>query len=973
MAKAVIDYDRDLPAIPDRRPWEPPVSHLVKDDDAPTGWREDDSGRRPSRLLLAPKIRDTVDAWRDGGYPGVSDVTRRLLEYWFEEDHEVRGFDAPFRYHFCQREAIETLIWLVEVAGQRDTKALIEAYGTIVQRDLVSENVVFQTTMEGKRQLRRYVPELEAERVQDLPPENLCRFAFKMATGSGKTWVMAMAIVWSRLHKQHVSGSDLSTNFLIVAPNVIVHQRLERDFANNRIFHQLPLIPPEWRSGFSQKVILRGEAAEPDPSGNLFLTNIHQLYESRDEEWTPENAVEALLGRKPAQDLASSGQRSMLERVKSLKDLVVLNDEAHHVHDEDLAWSRSLLAIHEALPHGLGAWLDFSATPKDQNGMYFPWTVVDYPLAQAVEDRIVKAPIIVTNRNQPTEEPERITKDNVAEKYGYWLQAAVRRWKEHRKVCRRLGIRPVLFIMAEKNVYADALGEHLWKTRGFGFKQSEVLVIHTDTTGEVRKGDLEKARQAARDIDAAKSRIKAIVSVMMLREGWDVRNVTVVLGLRPFTAKAEILPEQVIGRGLRLMTGVSPDRTQTLEVLGTRNLLEVLREQLEAEGVGVASTKTDPPTPIIIEPVQERLKYDIAIPITKPSLKHDHRRLSELDVRSLEPIFEQEELDERFRIRLKLEFATTETEVAQDDVSGGLRPVRELLADIANLVAARAGLADRDRFRMLYLMVGEYVESRCFGREIDLDDDALRSHLARLEIREGIAKYLVRRIADLTVERREIEFDKQDFRLSETKPFTWRRNLSPPEAGKASPAARDGKRSGTRRRNLPPLVAEKTVFNFVATWNDLERRFAEFLDNAGDVLRFAALGTTEQGTSGTKFRVDYLKPSGAIGFYYPDWVAVQRELDGQIIHWIVETKGRVWEGTEEKDAAMHDWCQRITRATGDTWKYIRLNQADFRPDFATFRQLVVTLVSKAMTRKRDARDVTLSHEEFLEWRDEGRR
>jgi hypothetical protein len=92
-------------------------------------------------------------------------------------------------------------------------------------------------------------------------------------------------------------------------------------------------------------VILRGEPTEPDPSGNLFLTNIHQLYESRDTDWTPQNAVDALVGRKPVKDLAAS-QRSMLERVKSLKDLVVLNDEAHHVHDEDLAWSQSLLAIH---------------------------------------------------------------------------------------------------------------------------------------------------------------------------------------------------------------------------------------------------------------------------------------------------------------------------------------------------------------------------------------------------------------------------------------------------------------------------------------------------------------------------------------------------------------------------------------------------------------------------------------------------
>jgi type III restriction enzyme len=120
----------------------------------------------------------------------------------------------------------------------------------------------------------------------------------------------------------------------------------------------------------------------------------------------------------------------------------------------------------------------------------------------------------------------------------------------------------VLFIMAEKNVYADALGDYLWKTEEFGFKESEVLIIHTDSAGEVTKKDLDKARAAARDIDT--NSVKAIVSVMMLREGWDVRNVSVVLGLRPFTAKAEILPEQVIGRGLRLMAQVSPDRTQTL-------------------------------------------------------------------------------------------------------------------------------------------------------------------------------------------------------------------------------------------------------------------------------------------------------------------------------------------------------------------------------------------------------------------------
>ncbi len=948
MSEAVIAYDKDLPEVPGRVPWEPPTSYLVKDEGAPSGWRVDNSGRRPSQLLVVPKIREAVDIWRASEYEGGSEVTRRLFRYWFHEDHEVAGFDAPFRYWFCQREAIETLAWLIEVDGRLDTKELIEAHVAIFQRDLISKNVEFQTTMDGRRQIRRYVPESDSEGVQDLPPENLPRFAFKMATGSGKTWVMAMALVWCYFHKQRVPDSNLSTNFLIVAPNVIVYQRLEKDFANNRIFHKLPLIPPEWRGGFSQRVILRGEAIEPDPSGNLFLTNIQQLYESREPEWTPTNAVDALLGRKPAQNLAVSGQRSMLERVKSLPDLVVLNDEAHHVHDEDLAWTRSLLTVHQELPRGISTWLDFSATPRDQNGMYFPWTVCDYPLAQAVEDRIVKAPLIVTNADDPTQpadDPRQVTRVNAVEKYGYWLRAAVARWKEHEKVYKALSVKPVLFIMTEKTLWANTIGEYLYTTEEFGFKKSEVLIIHTNSEGVVQKKALDRARKEARDIDEAKSRIKVIVSVLMLREGWDVRNVTVVLGLRPFTARREILPEQVIGRGLRLMSQVSPDRTQTLEVLGTRNLLDFLRDKLEAEGVGVVSTKKTPPLPITIEPVLERLAYDIAIPIPKLSLTHNVRRLSGLDVDSLDAIFDREDIDERYRMRLRMAFAPTETHVHQADIAiDDLPPTGTILAGITNKVISQARLTNS--FAELFPTVHAYVRDRCFGREVDPDDESLRSHLNRLELQEGIAGYLAAEIGNLTVERRPIEFEKADFRLSQTRPFTW-------------------------RRDLPPLEAQKTVFNYVATYNSFERQFAGFLDRSDDVLRFAALGTTEQGSSGTAFRVDYLKPTGAIGFYYPDWVAVQQTEEGEV-NWIIETKGRVWYGTEAKDAAMKNWCESVSRTSLVPWRYLRVNQSDFRPEAESLRELVVGLIGEAMFAERDQRETTMSRAEIRQARDEGR-
>jgi type III restriction enzyme len=215
-------------------------------------------------MLLISKLRSAVDAWREGDskkgiepYDGASDVTKRLFQYWFDEDHEVAGFNVPFRYHFCQREAIETLAYVVEIARNRDAKDLIDVYAEVFHADLLTRSIEFQTTMEGQRQIRRYVPDVGSIGQQDLPPVGLRRYAFKMATGSGKTWLMAMAMVWSYFHKKMVPGSDLSTNFLMIAPNVIVYQRLEKDLANNEIFHSLPLVPPEWRP-WNLKVILKG-------------------------------------------------------------------------------------------------------------------------------------------------------------------------------------------------------------------------------------------------------------------------------------------------------------------------------------------------------------------------------------------------------------------------------------------------------------------------------------------------------------------------------------------------------------------------------------------------------------------------------------------------------------------------------------------------------------------------------------------
>ena len=322
----------------------------------------------------------------------------------------------------------------------------------------------------------------------------------------------------------------------------------------------------EERLGFP--TILRGEADSGSAWGTAYLSNIQQLYDRTDD--SPINPIDAILGPRVTSDGATKAQ-SIIEMVQKHDDLMVINDEAHHVHDEELEWWKILEKLHKDLINrtgkGLVAQLDFSATPKDQHGTFFPWIVSDYPLAQAVEDRIVKAPLVVhqTDRKDPDHY------NNAAVAYQEWIQIALHRWREHRSAFKKVGIKPILFVMAENTKDADAIAESI--RRETDIKPHEVLVIHVSERGagkgEITAADLEKAREAARSVEQRENKIKIVVSVLMLREGWDVRNVTVILGLRPFTADANILPEQVVGRGLRLMRDMPSDYAQIVEIVGT--------------------------------------------------------------------------------------------------------------------------------------------------------------------------------------------------------------------------------------------------------------------------------------------------------------------------------------------------------------------------------------------------------------------
>ena len=161
--------------------------------------------------VCVPAIREVVKAWRAEKYKGITETTRELLNFWFHTDH-ILANGQPFRFHTAQREAIETLIYIYEVAKVRTRTALLEKYA-------------FST-----HDLR-------------LPPYNdFARYSVKMATGSGKTFVMSMSIVWQ--FANYLRGEEGYANtFLILAPNVIVFDRLKSDFESGITFRRLPFIP----------------------------------------------------------------------------------------------------------------------------------------------------------------------------------------------------------------------------------------------------------------------------------------------------------------------------------------------------------------------------------------------------------------------------------------------------------------------------------------------------------------------------------------------------------------------------------------------------------------------------------------------------------------------------------------------------------------------------------------------------------
>jgi type III restriction enzyme len=478
-----------------------------------------------------------------------------------------------------------------------------------------------------------------------------------MATGAGKTKVLSLLMAWSFFHKLYEADSSLARNFLLIAPNIIVLDRLRADFDGLKIFFNDPVLPENgyggqnWRDDFQVALHIQDEVRIVRPTGNIFLTNIHRVYLGDVQEPSLEDDdlrdyFLSPFGAKPVGKTTDSNT-DLGEIVREIEELAVFNDEAHHIHDPRMAWFKCIQDIHNRLLQkdlNLSIQVDVTATPRHDNGAIFVQTVSDYPLVEAIAQNVVKHPVLPDEASR-SKLAVRETSALITEKYDDYLRLGIEEWRKSYAEHEKLGKKAVLFVMVDDTRNCDEVGAYLEKIcPDF---ENAVLVIHTKQNGEISEAasgkseeELRKLRKESNAIDTWESPYKAIVSVLMLKEGWDVRNVTTIVGLRAYSAKSNILPEQTLGRGLRRMYFGS-DQRETVSVMGTPAFMDFV-ESIQNEGVefervpmgGAAGRERKDSLVIEVEtdsPDKDIEALDIPIPKLSRRFSRDFKNLSELD------------------------------------------------------------------------------------------------------------------------------------------------------------------------------------------------------------------------------------------------------------------------------------------------------------------------------------------------------
>ena len=612
-------YDRSkrkFELMPGRRP----AGFLIASQDSKTF---DDPGEF-REIELVNRIRDRVDEWRKNDYPNITGTTRQLLKFW--KDKEKR----KNRFFFCQLEAIETIIWITEASDAEKQGIQIPTDGSLFQR--------------------------------------LC---CKMATGTGKTIVMAMLIAWQVINKvTYPLDARYSKNILIMAPGLTVKSRLQvlLPTNNDNFYDQFNIIP----GTFYQKLF----------QGKFTIHNWHTLMPETD---SPRSVVK----------LGVESNSVFAKRIlrHDSKNIIVINDEAHHAYradteqikkisktefERDKRWIEGLDKIHDA--RNIVKCFDFSATPFIPSGKnvsedtLFEWIVSDFSLNDAIESGLTKTPRIVIR-----DDSNKFSKEYRSRFYHLYKDDEVkpdlnRNTKPHEKLpdlvvnaYLLLGqdwlatknlwdkqgskIPPVMITVCNKTQTAARIMYSFEKGR-FELKELSIpeYLLHIDSTtiskaeeadaaGESGKKEetLRKKIDTVGKLGSPGEQIRNIVAVQMLSEGWDARNVTHIMGLRAFSS--QLLCEQVVGRGLRRTSYDINSKTGRFSPEYV-NVFGVPFTFLPHEG---GDGTPPPPTTstTVIEPDPEKIEHEISWPNVdridvdfSPKLSVDWEKIKPLELKS---------------------------------------------------------------------------------------------------------------------------------------------------------------------------------------------------------------------------------------------------------------------------------------------------------------------------------------------------
>jgi len=853
---------------------------------------------------LVAELRKLVKTWREQKYEGATETSKALLRWWFLTEHMIPKADGSlfnFRYYFAQREAVETVIFLHDVVKTKDKYDLLR----------------FDSS--GRVSASMF-------------PETWMRYVIKMATGSGKTKVLSLLLAWSYFHKLYEQDSNLARNFLVIAPNIIVLDRLRADFDGLKIFFADPILPDEgyagqsWHDDFQLSLHIQDEVHVTNPVGNIFLTNIHRVYDDDIHEPSAEDedSSDYFLGRKPVSKTNDSTV-NVSDIVRDIEELVILNDEAHHIHDERMAWFKSIEDIHNRLKmkgKALSLQIDVTATPKHNNGSIFVQTISDYPLVEAIHQNVVKHPLVPDAASRAKLVERQSSK--YTEKYADFLHLGYLEWQKAAAEHKKLGKKAILFIMTDDTKNCDEVAEYM-RTRYPDLADS-TLVIHTKKNGDIAETstgkdaeELKELRDNANKIDNADNPYKAIVSVLMLKEGWDVRNVTTIVGLRAYTAQANILPEQTLGRGLRRMYR-EEDVKEIVSVVGTPAFMDFV-DQIKNEGVeleqGAMGAGSKPKTPIIVEIDKENLQKDIeALDIKIPDLTariyREYKNLTDLDPSSFSfsklsiKTFSEEEKREIVFKDITTDAVSHTTELEGVAIASGNSAVGFFTKTMMKDLRLFSG------YDVLYGKVKEFIQDQLFGQSVDLDDLNVLRNLSEVDVTRTVIESFKKEINRLTVQDRGDAEIRNYIKLSQSRPFV-----------------------AKEQAFLPP---KKSVFNKIIGDSHFELEFAAFMEGCEDVISYG------KNYFAVNFRLDYQNADGDISNYYPDFIVKTSERDV----YVVETKGREDLDDPLKIERLKQWCNDANGLQKDARYhalYVQQEQFEkYRPQ--TFQKLAEMLINE---------------------------